>query len=290
MPGNQRQTVGQALRQGVKRLSDAQIANAAWEARRLLAHLLGRDTHQLLLMSDDTLTDAQQRLLDQALERRALHYPLQYLLGEWDFYGLTFTVREGVLIPRPETELLVETVIDHLKQVGGATLLDLCRGTGCLAITLQQYDPGLSVWAVEKEVDAFAVLEQNIRRHQSRVIPVKGDILQFSSPAFECLPMADIIVCNPPYIPPEEWGLISPEVAYEPVEALLCGGDGLDFYRALASGWRLRLNRGGLLAGEIGFCQRMAVCALLEQAGWRDVRCRQDAAGRDRVVTGRWIP
>lgn len=225
-------------------------------------------------------------------KRRGEGYPLQYLLGEWEFYGLPFKVGEGVLIPRPDTEALVDTVIEHFRGQK-PEMIDLCSGSGCIAVALQKNLPGSKLIAVELSSDALPYLVENIRRNQADVKILKGDVMdgrlldnfmiKDSGGDYRKL---DCIVSNPPYLTAEEMSSLQKEVTFEPASALDGGNDGLKFYRVIACLWREILKDGGLLAFEIGYEQGKAVSEILERSGYENIRVIKDLGGRDRVVTG----
>ena len=261
--------------------------NAPQEAVWLFEHLFGHGRDWLLTQGGQ---EADPRLAEQALalaRRRAAGEPLQYLLGEWEFYGLTLAVGPGVLIPRPETELLVELGLGHIRDIPSPVLLDICSGSGCIPLALGRCRPDAAVWGVELFAPALAYFVENAARTAcGNVTPVQGNL--FDLPPDITGRRYHLITSNPPYLTAAEMAQLQAEVAQEPATALLGGPDGLDFYRALpAIGARLLLA-GGMLAVEIGESQGRAVAGLLEQGGYRQVTVHRDYAGHDRVVTGLW--
>ncbi len=221
-----------------------------------------------------------------AVHKRANGEPLQYLLGTWDFLSLTLAVGEGVLIPRPETELLCQTVADWLFNCyhgTHATVWDLCAGTGCVGLGIASLYPNCDVTEYEVSPEAAVYLQKNIAAHpQFSATAVYANILtdfdRFSGPV-------DVIVSNPPYIPKADLASLQREVQYEPRLAL-DGGDGYTFYRAIAKHWIPKLNNGGFASVEIGIGQGDTVCELFRAAGLNNVQCIKDFAGIDRVVFG----
>lgn len=216
-------------------------------------------------------------------EKRLDGVPLQYLLGEWEFYGYPFYVGEGVLIPRPDTETLVEAVLNRSEQ--GNTVLDLCSGSGCIAVALKKEKPSLTVYAVEKSPFALEYLRKNTVRNEADITVVEGDVLDEETLAN--LPTADIIVSNPPYLTEQDMKELQKEVTFEPEMALLGGTDGLHFYREITAKWRSQLNDGGILAFEIGMGQENDVSEILVHNGFADIEILPDLAGIFRVVLGR---
>lgn len=245
-----------------ERLQAAGIENAAMEAKWLCESLSG---------------DA----LSAAVEKRAAHYPLQYLLGEWDFYRECYEVSEDCLIPRADTELLVEKAIELLPQ--GARFLDLCTGSGCVAISTLCARPDTSATAVDFFDKTLALAGRNALRNgvSSRMEFKKADVLAAPTSIFEGTYAA--ILANPPYITKEAMGDLQQEVRYEPSAALFGGDDGLDFYRAILEKWQGLLSPDGFFLFEIGFDQAEALAALATQHGYQS-RVWQDLGGNDRTV------
>lgn len=210
--------------------------------------------------------------------RRLQGEPLQYLLGEWEFWGMTFAVGKGVLIPRPDTEILVEEGLAALQGTEAPRVLDLCAGSGCVALALAQERPDAAVTAVEWDPAAYAYLEKNVAALGGSVTPARADVL---APPPAGWGGFDLITANPPYLTAEEMTALSPEVRREPPQALFGGKDGLDFYRAIRDRWLPLLKPGGTLALEIGWRQAGAVCAIFAPCA---PRVRKDYGGNDRVV------
>lgn len=207
--------------------------------------------------------------------------PLQYVLGEWDFYDSTFKVGKGVLIPRPETEELVEKCVQIINTLDTPIIYDLCSGSGCIAVSIAKKVKNSFVYAVEKYDDAFKYLLEN-SNDCANVKAVKGDVL---NPDFD-LPKADLIVSNPPYIRTEDIDGLQQEVLQEPVSALDGGKDGLSFYRAICDIWSSRLKSGGFVAVEIGNEQADAVKEIFSEK-FENVCVFKDCYNNDRIVTAK---
>lgn len=207
-------------------------------------------------------TDEQIALMDKLIERRKKGEPLQYIVGSWSFYGLEFAVGEGVLIPRPETELLVEYVLKELKNINNIVVYDLCSGSGCIGLTVAKIRPDADVYLFEKEDKAFEYTKKNAEKFNLKNVNlVKCDIFDFD---FSLLPLADAIISNPPYIKTDEIPLLQTEVRHEPVSSLDGGKDGLDFYRCIASKWSKKLKKGGLIAMECGDGQSSDIISVFD--------------------------
>jgi release factor glutamine methyltransferase len=245
-----------------RRLREAGIENAAQESRWLCEALEGE-------------------ALSAAVERRCAHYPLQYLLGEWDFYHQTYEVNEHCLIPRADTEILVSEAIRRLPC--GARFLDLCTGSGCVAISTLCERADTTAVAVDLFTPTLELAARNAARCAvtPRVTFLQHDVL--SLPDKAALGQFAAILSNPPYIRESVMSTLSTEVGFEPYAALCAGEDGLSFYRAILSDWRDLLQPGGFLLLEIGYDQADAVLELGAQAGLSGEVIR-DLGGNDRVV------
>ena len=281
------------LRRAFERLVAAGIEpdEARVEARMLVQHALGLTREQLVTRSEDSVDPAP---LEPLLVRREAREPLAYILGEREFYGLPFFVTPAVLIPRPETELLVEIVITPNPNHGevspllgarGLRIADIGTGSGCLAVTLAKLLPGASVYATDISEDALTVARRNAERHGGNVTFLHGDLL---APLPKGL-LFDAMISNPPYIAQSEASTLAPEVVGgEPHVALFDReADGLGFYRRLARDAPERLAPGGLLAVEVGMGQSDEVSRLFADAGLTDVQTLPDLAGIGRVVCGK---
>lgn len=259
--------------------------DAAFESVCLTEKYFGMDRAGVLVHGDREAVPKQEDSFLQAVERRVAGEPLQYILGEWDFMALTLFCGEGVLIPREDTAVLVETTAERLNGKRAPIGVDLCAGTGAVALSLAK-EIGAKVTAVELFDEALSYLKRNIERYPELAVQaVQGDVL--SVKFIETLPdELDFIVSNPPYIESKEISGLQREVQREPVTALDGGEDGLVFYRVIVSKWSEKLRSGGVLAVEIGETQGEAVAALFRNAGLHDVRINKDTAGLDRVVFG----
>lgn len=225
--------------------------------------------------------EKREKVLD-ALSRRCKGEPLQYLLGQWSFYGREFRVGPGVLIPRADTETLAEHALEYLKGRPSPQAADLCAGSGCIGITLALERADSRVRLLELSGQAFAYLTENIRRlGAENCFALREDVL-----APRSLPQGlDLIVANPPYIPTGELASLQREVRREPPMALDGDADGLRFYRGIPPLWRGALRPGGMLAFEIGRGQKEAVAKLLCESGYEQICFRKDLAGIIRVVS-----
>ncbi len=268
------------------KLTEAGISNAHWEARELAGCALGFNCRGRF-DGKQQADPAQVKSCALLLARRLSGEPLQYIIGEWDFCGESFDVGPGVLIPRADTETLIDEAVKALKDRQDVTIADLCAGTGCIGITLGQRLHCAEVFCLEKYDTAYDYLVKNIKRRSSIAKAIQADVLSEDSLIF--VPMCDLIVSNPPYVNAEDMEHLQREVRHEPREALYGGEDGFDFYRGITRLWRGKLKNGGIMLFEIGAGQEDEVMEIMIQAGLKDVRVRRDMAGINRCVIGRNI-
>ena len=277
------QTIFEAYNTCKKKLRSAGIEDYGFEARQIIRYITGYDNNKILSCYNQRLTQYQQRRLNEIIAQRIGRFPLQYILGEWDFYGRTFCVGTGVLIPRADTETLVETVLQILKEKPDAQVLDLCSGSGCIGISIALENETSKVTLVEKYDLAIGYIEKNIERNGAQNVRViQGDIFENAGADREY----DIIVSNPPYVTEQEMENLQPEVKFEPDSALYGGKDGLMFYRYIALNYKDSLKNGGVLAFEVGYNQASAVKEIMAECGYSNIRFAEDAAGINRVVFG----
>lgn len=284
-------TYGEVFEEGKRRLTEAAIEEAELDARLLLEHVCGTDRNTLLAHGDRLVTEEDRLRYQELIKRRASRIPLQQLSGVQNFMGLDFLVNEHVLIPRQDTEFLVEEVLKNLHD--GMRVLDLCTGTGCILISLLRYTNDCQGLGVDISPEALAVAKMNARRlltgnGESAESERRGHLQFLESDLYERVEgIFDIIVSNPPYIPTDVIDTLMPEVReHEPRLALDGSEDGLLFYRRIIEGCRAYLKGGGMLFFEIGHDQGAAVRELMEQAGFLEVQVTKDYAGLDRVVSG----
>ncbi len=255
------------------------------DAELLLAHVLACKRIDLIVRYDEQPNEAQRTAFRSLVQKRLERCPTAYLVGTREFYLLPFEVNAAVLIPRPDTETLVDVGIEFLKKRPAPNALDLGTGSGCVAVCLAHNVKGATVAAVDASPDAVAVAERNAVRHgvADRVRFQTGNLFAAVEPGTRF----DLIASNPPYIPPAEIETLMPEVKdHEPRLALDGGTDGLAFYRRIAAEARGWLKPGGMLAVEIGHTQGDAVRGLFERAELRSVAEVRDRGGRPRVVCG----
>lgn len=264
-------------------LQKSGIEDFSYDARLILENVLSIGHNEWLISLNKNIPSEKLALLYEKLEKRQNRYPLQYILGEWSFYKYSFKVGEGVLIPRSDTEILVEKCCEYLKTVKQPKVLDLCAGSGCIGISIAKDFPQSAVFAVEKFDSALEYLNRNIEHNNAtNVTVIKGDVLAGDGKDG----VYNLIVSNPPYIPPCEMEIISPETRFEPKTALLGGQDGMLFYKAIVKEYKNSLTKGGMLAFEVGINEDRKVAEILKTADFKNITVTKDFNGINRVVTG----
>ncbi|MFA5659574.1 MAG: peptide chain release factor N(5)-glutamine methyltransferase [Oscillospiraceae bacterium] len=259
------------------------IDNYRFEAALLVEKATGIKKHELpvkgaMLMSGELIS-----FVGGMIDRRKNGEPLQYILGEWEFYGFDFKVGSGVLIPRQDTETLVDVVLERNK-AESPVIADLCSGSGCIAVALDKKIKSARVFAVELSSEALPYLTKNIKINSSGVKIICGDVTEKET--LGNIPMCDVIACNPPYLSRKDMSVIQKDVGFEPEIAFFGGDDGLDFYRIIAKLWAEKLRSGGVLAFEIGIGQQNAVSGLLAENGFKNIQIKNDLCSIARVVSG----
>ena len=269
------------LRYGEETLQNAGIADAKIDAFTLLEMASGVNRTTYLLYKDHKVNEQQFESYKRLIERRAAHEPCQYIVGKCEFMGFEFEVNPSVLIPRQDTETLVEEVLKIMP--GKSHVLDLCTGSGAIAISLQRYRPDIYPTAVDISGEALNVAVANSRARHCIIDFVQSDLFEALDPNEKF----DVIVSNPPYVSDAEYETLMPEVKdHEPALALKAGEKGLDIYERLIREAPSYLKEGGILALEIGCSQAEAVTKLMEAQGFVEIKVVKDLAGLDRVVIG----
>lgn len=254
-----------------------------FEAMCIFNDILGFTKEQIIL-NNQAVTSFHQVKIDEVINRRKNGEPLQYILGKWDFYDLSFSVGEGVLIPRPETEILVDFALEKLKNVKNPVVYDLCSGSGCIGLTIAKHLRDSKVYLLEKEDKAFKYLLKNKEDLKlDNVFVINDDLYTVDLSLF---PECDLIVSNPPYIMTEEIDSLQKEVLFEPITALDGGIDGYDFYRCLADRWSGKVKKGGYIAMECGENQSKYIVELFNNK-YIESNIIFDFNNIDRVVTFR---
>lgn len=276
-------TIFEAYNNTKKKLEAAGIEDYIFEAKQIIKHITGLNAAQILSKYNNKLTQFQEDNLTVIVRQREIRYPLQYIFGEWDFYGRSFDVGVGVLVPRADTEAIVEACLEYLKDKKNPEILDLCAGSGCIGITLAAEKTDSKVLLLEKYDEALRFAVRNIEKNDlSNVTAHNGDIFNG-----DCSDKKyDLIVSNPPYIPQSEWNLVSPETEFEPKTALLAEDGGMEFYKAIIDNYKNSLKEGGMLCFEVGINGSETVADLLKCAGFCDITFKKDLNEIVRAVSG----
>ena len=266
-------------RMGVEKLKAAQITEAELDARLLLEAVCGTTRNDLLVHGNKPVTEQQYKCYVNFIEKRRCHIPLQHILGYQEFMGLTFQVSKDVLIPRQDTETLVEEVLRNLHD--GMRILDMCTGSGCILLSLLKYSNDCVGVGCDLSEKALGIAQENARQLGIEAEFIQSNLFEKVSGKFE------MIVSNPPYIPSNVIPTLMAEVReYDPLMALDGGEDGLLFYREIIRDAGTYLYPGGMLFFEIGCEQATDVSRYMEEAGYKEVAVCKDLSGLDRVVSG----
>lgn len=276
-------TVKEAYKKCKEILAESKIEDEAFEALCLFEKVTGFDRLGIISHGDEQITDEKLNELLSLVKRRCEHEPLQYLLESWSFCGFDFCVGKGVLIPRDDTEVVVDLCVDYLKNSENKKVIDLCAGSGAISVALEKL-AGAEVTALELSNDAFKFLKKNIKLNDSKVKAIKGDVFTAYC-GFEDY-YFDLIVSNPPYIKTDDIQTLQAEVRQEPKLALDGGKSGYDFYEAIIKHWSAKLRHGGALAFELGENQSDYVAELMKSQGFENIRTCLDLGGVQRAIIG----
>ena len=266
-------TVAALTRWLAERLAPAAGEDARFEARLMAAETLDVRPNELPGLRDEAAPAAARERAEEMLRRRLLGEPLQYILGEWELMGLPFAVDARALIPRQDTETLIETALGLIRERGYRTVLDLCCGTGCIGISLAKLF-GVSATLADISAGALALARENAEKNGVCARFVETDLFSNIKDTF------DLIACNPPYLSDADMAALQREVRFEPALALYGGADGLDFYRRIAAEYAAHIAPGGVLLMEVGFGQAADVCAMFGKTAY----AVRDLCGVERVV------
>lgn len=265
------------LEQAITKLKDNNIEEATSKARRLLSFILNVSREYLIIHDEQDICEECIQKYNEYIEQIIIGKPIQYIIGRQEFMGIDFIVNENVLIPQPDTEILVEKTIEIAKQYEEPRILDLCTGSGAIAVSISKYLPKAEVYASDISKEALEVAKMNDREKHVRFI--QSDMFNDIDKCF------DIIVSNPPYIKTEEINTLSKEVQNEPHLALDGGQDGLYFYRKIIEQAHKYLNENGYICLETGEDQKDEVLKLIAQSKtYKDIKTYTDLAGNDRVI------
>ncbi len=281
-----KETIYEVMKWGEAVLESYKRPDAGIDAKLLMKDILGFDETKLLLERHQKLADHLKESYTYVIAKRAQGIPLQYITKSQEFMGLTFYVDDRVLIPRQDTETLIELLIQKNKEENFVKGVDIGTGSGCISISLTKYIEGLKMTAIDLSEGALEVAKKNVQIHQleERIKLLQSNVLD----AYNKKETVDLVVSNPPYISQDDCRELMVEViGHEPRMALTDEGDGLSFYKRITKDAKEILKPGGIIAYEIGYNQAKEVTTILEAAGYVEIEVHQDLAGKDRVVMAR---
>lgn len=269
---------------GLGKLADGGIEAAHFECDVLFKKHFGITGYDLIIKDGKTDFEKADSFLED-IEKRTLHEPLQYIVGEWEFMGFSFKVTKDVLIPRADTETVVSAALGKLKGIKNPVFADLCTGSGCIAVSIAMLCENSTGFAVDISPAALKIAGYNINKNrvQNRLKLLQYDVLKGSTDIFAKKSL-DLVISNPPYISKADMDTLSPEVKKEPALALYGGEDGLDFYRALIPGYKLAIKEGGFICLEAGIGEADEIKKMLAESGYSNIELYRDIQGIDRAV------
>ena len=272
--------VKELIEYGRKLLSDSDINDSEIISRKIAEYVLKLNRNEIITNLDNEITDKNKEDYDTLIFEVASGEPLQYITNNQEFYGIDFYVDENVLIPQPDTEILVEEVIEIVKNTGFSRVLDMCTGSGCIGISIAKNIESAKVLITDVSENALDIAKKNIEKINVKNINIlQSDMFEEIEDEF------DIIVSNPPYVETEEIGLLPSDVQKEPILALDGGEDGLEFYKELINESHKYLNDDGYLCMEIGYNQKDTVIELLEEnSNYKNIYSKKDLSGNDRII------
>ena len=275
--------IKEAIIFGTKYLDENNISDSKFKCRILLSNILNISKEYLLIHDNEKLDLKKEMKYKEYLVRLANNEPIQYIIKKQEFMKMNFYVNENVLIPQPDTEILVEEVLSFAKKnKQKLKILDLCTGSGCIAVSIAKYIKNAEVFASDISKEALKIAKLNAKENEVEINFVESDLFEnIEENDF------DIIVSNPPYIETKTIESLDEEVKKEPILALDGGEDGLDFYRRIILQAKQYLKENGVLALEIGYNQKEDVIKLLEKQNYKEIYCKKDLAGNDRVIISR---
>lgn len=273
-------TIKENLEYAIKKLKENDIEECSLKAKLLLSYVLIKPKEFLIINEEKNLSEAEQEKFNRLLEQMIDNVPLQYLVNKQEFYGIEFFINENVLIPQPDTEILVEEVINISNRENKKEILDMCTGSGAIAIALSKNIKNANIIATDISDKALEIAKKNDK--ENKINFIKSDMFEnLKNKKF------DVIVSNPPYIKTDIIKTLSKEVQKEPMLALDGGKDGLNFYRIIINNADKHLNSNGYLCLEIGDDQKEEVVQLLKQKKYKEIYSKKDLSGNDRIVVAK---
>ncbi len=278
-------TIKELIIYGTKKIKENDIENANLQAKIILLNLIKQSKQYLIINQEEKISEDIEEKYKKDINKIIDGIPIQYITKNQEFMKLNFYVDKNVLIPQPDTEILVEEVINISKKLENIKILDICTGSGAIAITLAKYIKDSKIYATDISKEAIKIASKNAKKNK-----VKEQITFLVSDMFNKIPNQnfDIIVSNPPYIEKNVINNLPKQVKNEPYIALNGGKDGLDFYKIISNNAYKFLNSDGYLCLEIGYNQKNYVIKLLENTNkYKDIYCKKDLANNDRIIIAR---
>lgn len=273
--------IKQLLGIGITKLKYYKIEDASLKAKMLLENYLNTSREYLIIHEDEEVDVKVEKSFLKGINKLLDNQPIQYIIKTQEFMGLNFYVDKNVLIPQPDTEILVEEVINIANSINkDLKIIDLCTGSGAIGISLAKYLKNVEIYASDISKEALKIAKNNAKNNDVNVKFIESDIFK----NIDVEAMFDIIVSNPPYIKKNEIDALSEEVKKEPMLALNGGQDGLYFYREIAKESKKHLNKKGVVALEIGYNQKKEVKKVLEQEGYKNIYSKKDLSGNNRII------
>lgn len=279
-------TIKELILYGTRKIKENNIENANLQAKLLLSSILNKPKEYLIINQEKEIKNKEEETYKKGIQKIIEGYPIQYIIKNQEFMKLNFYVDENVLIPQPDTEILVEEVINITKKNENLKILDMCTGSGAIAISLAKYIKNSKIYAIDISKKAIQIAKKNAKQNN-----VYEKIVFLESNMFEKIPKLkfDIIVSNPPYIERNIIENLSTQVKYEPLIALDGGIDGLDFYKIISDNAYKYLNQNGNLCLEIGYNQRKSVTEILLKSNkYKEIYCKKDLENNDRVIIAKY--
>ena len=278
--------INEILKKGIEVLRDNNIEDCTLKARMILSHIINQPKEYIMIHSDEEINEIDEKEFWNKIERLKKNEPIQYILNYQEFMGFNFFVDSNVLIPQPDTEILVEETLLISKKINNKlNILDLCTGSGAIAVALSNLLKDVKVYASDISKEALEIAKRNAEKNNATINFIESDLFE----KFANIEKFDIITSNPPYIKTDVINELAEEVKHEPIIALDGGQDGLYFYKKIIKQAKKYLKANGYLVLEIGYDQKNEVIQLLENENYKNIYSKKDLGGNDRIIVGQYI-
>lgn len=278
--------INEILKKGIEVLRDNNIEDCTLKARMILSYIINQPKEYIMIHSDEEINEIDEKEFWNKIERLKNNEPIQYILNHQEFMGFNFFVDSNVLIPQPDTEILVEETLLISKKINNKlNILDLCTGSGAIAVALSNLLKDVKVYASDISKEALEIAKRNAEKNNATINFIESDLFE----KFANIEKFDIITSNPPYIKTDVINELAEEVKHEPIIALDGGQDGLYFYKKIIKQAKKYLKANGYLVLEIGYDQKNEVIQLLENENYKNIYSKKDLGGNDRIIVGQYI-